>query len=111
MRKIVFCFQMILLLPAIVFGAQVFGSLKYQDRSVGAGVVVKIQCDGEKDVWVNTDGYGSYSAYLPPKHCSLSVNLRNQWSEPAEVYPDSTDPVRYDFELVSRDGRLFLGRK
>lgn len=111
MRKIAFCFQLILLLPSLVFGAQVFGSLKYEDRSVGEGVVVRIQCDGEKDVWVKTDGYGSYNAYLPAKHWRLSVYLGNQWSEPTDVYPDATDPVRYDFELIRRDGRLFLGRK
>ncbi len=111
MKKIAFCFQLVLLFPSLVLGAQVFGSLKYDDRSVGEGVVVKIQCDGEKEVWRKTDAYGSYSAYLQPKHCSLWVNLGNQWSEPAAVYPDATDPVRYDFELISRDGRLILGRK
>jgi hypothetical protein len=111
MKRIAVCFQLILLLPSLVFGAQVFGSLKYQDRSVGEGVDVKIRCDGEQEVWKKTDAYGSYSAYLPAKHCSLWVNLGNQWSEPADVFPDATDPVRYDFELIRRDGRLFLGRK
>jgi hypothetical protein len=112
MKKIAFCLPLVLLFPSLVLGAQVFGSLKYEDRSVGPGMELKIQCDGERDIWAKTDGYGSYNAYLQPKRCGLQVLLGNQWSESAEVFPDSTDPVRYDFELVKRDnGSLFLRRK
>lgn len=112
MRKIITCFQIILFIPAIAMAAQVFGSLKFEDRSVGPGVQVRIRCDAEKEIWIKTDNFGSYSAYLRPKKCALDVNFRNQWSEPIDIYPDQTDPVRYDFELVRRpNGALFLRRK
>jgi hypothetical protein len=112
MRKIIVCFQLILFLPTLVFAAQVFGSLKYEDKSVGPGVEIKIQCEGQKDVWLKTDEYGSYSTYLRSRKCNLQVNFRNQWSEGFDIYPDETDPVRYDFELARREnGSLFLRRK
>jgi hypothetical protein len=113
MKKIAVCVLLIVFLPMLAVAAQVFGSLKYEDRSVGQGVDLKIQCVGEKEVWAKTDAYGSYSAYLPrPKKCGLQVSFGKQWTDVYDIYPDETDPVRYDFELVKRDnGTLFLRRK
>lgn len=113
MKKIAACLLVVLFLPVFAFAAQVFGSLKYEDRSVGEGVNLKVQCEGQKEVWAKTDAYGSYSVYLPqPKKCGLQVSFRNQWTDVFVIYPDETDPVRYDFELVRHDnGTLFLRRK
>ncbi len=113
MRKIFTCIQIILFIPAITMAAQVFGSLKFEDRSVGAGVQLKVRCDGEKEVWGQTDNFGSYNVYLQPKRCFLDVNFRNQWwSTTTPIYADATDPVRYDFELVrGANGAFVLRRK
>jgi hypothetical protein len=112
MKKIITCFQIILFIPAIAMAAQVFGSLKFEDRSVGPGVQLRIRCDGEKEQWVKTDNFGSYNMFSRAKRCNMDVNFRNQWSEPILIYPDQTDPVRYDFELVRRpNNTLFLRRK
>ena len=115
MKKVAICFQIILLLPAIAFGAQVFGSLRFENASVGGGVEVNVKCGekGEREYNGKTDPFGSYSVYLPrPEKCRLAVNFRNQWSEPYDVYSDETDPVRYDFELIRRDnGSFFLRRR
>lgn len=111
MKKPAICFLFTLLLPTVAVAAQVFGSLKYEDRSVGEGVDVKIQCEGEKEVWVKTDAYGSYSVYLRQRKCGLQVLFQNQWSQSVDIYPDQTDPVRYDFELERRNESLFLRRK
>lgn len=113
MKRLIACL-LILLLPMIAFAAQIFGNLKYGDRSVGEGIEILIRCDGERDEWrTRTDAYGSYSVYLPrPRKCRLQVYFANQWSEPSDVYPDQTDPVRYDFELMRRnDGTIYLVRK
>ena len=112
MKKLISCFPLILSLPAIAFAAQVFGSLKFEDRSVGPGVQIRARCDGEKEIWIKTDNFGSYSMYSRARKCIIDVNFRNQWSEAIDVYPDPTDPVRYDFELVRRpNGALYLRRK
>lgn len=112
MKKIIICFSLIVLMPAIACAAQVFGSLKFEDRSVGPGVQIRARCENEKEIWIKTDNFGSYSMYSRARKCSIDVNFRNQWSEAIDVFPDGTDPVRYDFELVRRpNGALYLRRK
>jgi hypothetical protein len=115
MKRILACLLLVLMLPVLVFGAQVFGSLTYEKRSVGEGIVIKIQCGAksERSYETKTDSYGSYSVYLPrPERCSLTAIYRNQTSQPYDIYPDDTDPVRYDFELSKRDdGALILRRR
>ena len=110
MRKVATLLLAFFLFPVSTFAAQVFGSIKFQNRSVGEGVEIRIRCTkGERNL--RTDRFGSYSEYLPPGKCTLEVNLGGEWSMPYDVYSDESDPVRYDFELVRIDGQLRLERK
>ena len=113
MRRIASLLFLILLFPTFVFAAQIFGSLKQNNTSVGQGVRVRIQCAGEKPYEADTDGYGSYKIYVPhPGKCGLSVFYGGRWSAVYDIYSDQTDPVRYDFALISQnDGSLRLERK
>lgn len=113
MKKTAVCILLIFFLPMLAVAAQVFGRLKYEDRSVGEGVNLKFQCEGKDDKWVNTDANGSYKTYLPgPKKCKVVVYFRNDWTGPHDIYVDETDPVRYDFEIIRQsDGKFGLRRR
>ncbi len=114
MRKVAILLLVFFVFPVSTFGAQVFGSIKFENRSVGEGVDIRVRCGekaekGEKNL--KTDRFGSYSEYLPSGKCTFEVNLRGEWSIPFDIYADESDPVRYDFELVRIDGRLKLERR
>ncbi|MCI0453639.1 MAG: hypothetical protein L0Y68_01435 [Candidatus Dadabacteria bacterium] len=101
---------LILLVPAFVRAAQVYGSLNEGSKSVGPKVRIEIACAGNTYPG-ETDGYGSYSIYIPqPGKCTLRVDYGGQWPE-YEIY-SYDDPVRYDFDLVrGNDGRYVLIRR
>jgi hypothetical protein len=111
MRKVVILLLAFFVFPVSTLAAQVFGSIKFQNRSVGEGVEIKISCNQKDERKLETDRFGSYSQYLPSGKCTFKVNLNGQWSKPYPIYPDESDPVRYDFELVSVNGQLELERK
>lgn len=111
MKKISMVLLLMVCLPVLAFGAQIYGNLRWNNASVGEGVAVKIQCpEGAYDG--RTDAYGSYRVALrPSKKCDLSVYFANQWSNSFPVYPYD-DPVRYDFDIVRQgNGSLNLVRR
>lgn len=114
MRKVAVVLLSLFLFPVSVFAAQVFGSLRFENRSVGEGVEIRVRCGdkgerGERSP--RTDRFGSYSEYLPAGKCTFQVLWRGEWSMPYDIYADQSDPVRYDFELVRIQGQLRLERK
>lgn len=115
MRNVGILLLVFLLFPVSTFAAQVFGNIKFDNRSVGEGVGIRIRCPeslGKEEKYLKTDRFGSYSDYLPTGKCTFEVNYRDEWSIPYDIYADESDPVRYDFELVrSKDGQLRLERK
>jgi len=111
MKKIAILLLVFLLFPVSTLAAQVFGNIKFDNRSVGEGIVIRIRCREKDEKYLRTDRFGSYSDYLPTGKCTFEVNYGGEWSVPAEIYADESDPVRYDFELVRVDGRLKLERK
>ena len=111
MKRLPLLLITILCLPIITFAAQIYGSLRVDNASVGEGVLVRIQCpEGAYDG--KTDRYGSYSVPLRPgKKCSLSVYYAGRWTAAFDVYPYE-DPVRYDFDLLKQgDGSITLRRR
>ena len=112
MKRLLPVLLVIVCLPIITFAAQIYGSLRVDNASVGEGTVVKIQCpDGAYEA--KTDKFGAYSVPLRPgsRKCSLSVNYAGRWSAPFDVYPYE-DPVRYDFDLLKQgDGSITLKRR
>lgn len=111
MKKIPLLLLIMMCVPMLAFGAQIFGSLRWNNGSVGANVPVRIQC-AEGGYEGRTDAYGAYSVPLrPSRKCVLTVYFGNQWSNPFPVYPYE-DPVRYDFDLVPQpDGKIGLTRR
>lgn len=111
MKKFAMLLLIIMCVPILAIGAQIYGNLRWNDASVGANVPVRIQCD-EGAYEGRTDAYGSYAVPLrPSRRCRLFVYFGNQWSQPADVYPYE-DPVRYDFDLVGQgDGTIALRRR
>ena len=110
MRKLGICILLISCLPTYAGAAQVFGSLKYGDRAVGQGVLVNVQC-GDRAYPTKTNEYGSYGIYVRERKCTLAVYYENRWSRGYDIYPDDSDPVRYDFEMGWENGTLVLWRK
>lgn len=114
MRKVAILLLVSLVFPLSTLVAQVFGSIKFENRSVGEGVEIRVRCGekaekGERNL--KTDRFGSYSEYLPSGKCTFEVNLKGEWSMPYDIYADKNDPIRYDFELVRIDGQLKLERR
>src|ERR1044071_8896272 len=111
MKRLPVLLLLIFCLPIIAFAAQIYGSLRVNNASVGEGIPVRIQC-GESAYDGKTDRYGAYSIPLrPSRKCSLSVYYSGRWSNSFDVYPDE-DPVRYDFDLVRQtDGAISLNRR
>jgi hypothetical protein len=112
MKKVLLLLLTMMCLPIPAIGAQIYGTLRWNNASVGAGVPVNIQCMEGPAYKGSTDAYGSYSVPLRiSKKCGLSVYFGNQWSKPFDVYPYE-DPVRYDFDLIrGKDGTLGLRRR
>ena len=112
MKKTAILLLIIMCVPVVSFGAQIFGSLKSNNASVGANVPVRIQCDDGAAYEARTDAYGSYSVPLRvSKKCGLTVYFSGRWSNAFDVYPYE-DPVRYDFDLVGqKDGTIGLRRR
>ncbi len=102
---------LILCIPVLGRGTQIFGTLRTNNSSVGPNVTIRIQCDGGAYEG-RTDAYGSYRVGLPrAKSCGLSVYYAGVWSTAFSVYPDD-DPVRYDFDLMGPyNGNLSLARR
>jgi hypothetical protein len=112
MKKFPVLLLIIMCVPILAFGAQIYGSLRSNSASVGPSVPVRIECDDGAVYEGKTDAYGSYSVPLRvSKRCKLFVYFGNQWSRFSYVYPYE-DPVRYDFDLVSEgDGSITLSRR
>ncbi|HUS10511.1 MAG TPA: hypothetical protein VMZ30_08605 [Pyrinomonadaceae bacterium] len=112
MKKTAILLLIIMCMPSVSFGAQIFGSLRSNSASVGPNVPVRIQCDDGNAYEARTDAYGSYSVPLRiSKKCDLTVYFSGQWSRAFAVYPYD-DPVRYDFDLVGMgDGTFGLRRR
>lgn len=109
MKKILTLVLMIVCVPVLAMGAQIYGTLRRNNAPV-ENVEVKIHCP-EGDYWGRTDAQGSYSVPLrPSRDCGLYVNFENHWSIRFDVYPYD-DPVRYDFDLIPDGEGIRLRRR
>jgi hypothetical protein len=119
MKKLPISFLIVLMLPALTFAAQLFGSLRLSNgTSVGANIEVFVHCPNRTDkndqpnANSKTDRYGAYSLYVRGSaKCELRVKYGSTESRPYTVYSDRSDPVRYDFELLDENGALVLRRR
>ena len=110
MKAIMLALLIILFLPTFSFAAQIYGSLREGNRSVGQGVKVDVVCsDGTHSVV--TDGYGSFNHFVKQRgKCTMVVYYGGQ--TPSAVIYSYDDPVRYDFDLIKQgDGQYVLKRR
>lgn len=111
MKRISTVLVLLLWLPIVAFGSQIYGNLRMNNDSV-QGVQVRIKCDGAEYVG-QTDAYGSYRVPVgsaKAKDCKFSVSYNGRWSGDFAVYAYD-DPVRYDFDLVETNGSIALRRR
>ena len=112
MRKFIGLMVVVFCTAELAAAAQIYGNLKQDNRSVGQGVEISINCGGRAQQ-AFTDAYGAYSVYVPNSgKCTLTVNYgKGGWSHPHPVF-SSDEPTRYDFDLVRNpDGSLSLKRR
>lgn len=100
---------LLVLWPVPALAGTIFGNLREEAKSVGAGVTVQITCGGNP-YQVATDDYGAYSINVPPGRCDLTVQYKGAWTA---AYPvaSSDDPARYDFDLVYENEKYVLRRR
>ena len=99
----------ILLSQTVAYGGQIFGTLTVDNKSVGKGVKITIEC-GTANGAGETDDYGSYKIFVPKGKCTLKVIYGGQ--EILFGIYSYDDPVRYDFDVVrGGDGKYFLKRR
>ena len=110
MKKIPMLLLIIICLPILGIGAQIYGNLRWNGGNVGMNVPVKIVCD-QTPYEARTDANGSYTVPLRlSKKCDLSVYFADRWSRAFVVYPYE-DPVRYDFDLIDVGNAIELRRR
>ncbi len=102
---------MMSLLPRFAEAAQIYGSLKEGEKSVGRGVEIAITCPNNTPYRTRTEEDGSYRVFVQQKgKCRFTVTYRDRTAA-TEIY-SFDDPTRYDFELVRQpDGNYILKRR
>lgn len=112
MRKFIALLVFLFCAPGLAVAAQIFGNLKQDNRSVGQGVEISINCGGRAQQ-AFTDAYGAYSVYVPNSgRCSLTVNDGKAGRSHPYTVLSSEEPTRYDFDLIRNpDGSLSLRRR
>lgn len=105
-----FTFLFFCLFPSSSSAAQVYGTLRESDRSVGPNVRVEVVC-GTSVYRALTDEYGSYQLFARETgRCTLRVYYQNQMPETS--INSYNEPAHNDFDLVREpDGRYELRRR
>jgi hypothetical protein len=110
MKAVFSSFVMLLLFAAPAFAAQVYGTLRAEDRPLQQGVQVVVTCPGNHTYSGATDGSGSYRINVPEKgRCTLQVQYNGQ-APTADIY-SFDEATKYDFDLVQQGGAYALRRR
>lgn len=104
-----FCLAIVLLLPAVLYAGQIYGSITSGGKGV-ARANIEINCGGAITKGV-TAADGSYRINVPQQgQCTLT--LPDYAGRPAAVIFSNPNPSPYNFELVRRaDGNYELRRR
>ena len=93
---------LIVLLPSLIFGGEIYGTIKIGKRPVGEGIKVEIVCR-EKTYTRKTDKHGSYSIYVQGKgHGIMKVHYpeESDHAPSIEIYSFEKSAIRYDLIIV-----------
>jgi hypothetical protein len=109
MKKSLSLFFFFLLIPAVLWAGEIYGSIREGGKAIGPGVRIEVLFSG-KTYATQTDPYGSYRIYIPGKgRGMLKVYYGGQ---PATLVVFSYDrSVRYDLFLKKQGGRYSLRRE
>jgi hypothetical protein len=96
--------------PSLVFGGEIYGTLTEDGRSVGPNAQLEVTCAGKTYPRQTTDQYGSYRLYVQEKgKCTLKVLYKQQ--SPSTEISSYEKSVRYDLVLEKKDGQYMLRSK
>ena len=97
-----------LLMPAVVFAGQVYGTIVMDGKGVG-GASIEIQCGSDPAVTGATGSDGAYRINVPQQgQCTLSLPSHGKAS--AMIF-SSPNPSAFNFELVKAGDKYELKRK
>jgi hypothetical protein len=91
------------LFPSLVFGGEIYGTIKIGKRPVGEGTKVEIVCGG-KTYTQRTDKYGSYSIYVEGKgQGTLKVHypVESGHAPSISIFSYEKNAARYDLVIVT----------
>lgn len=109
MKKIVMTIALGLMLSISVSAAQIYGTLRENQRPVQADIEIEVKCNGHVYA-AKTDSYGAYSLNVEKGKCTFTLK-EYKGQQPTAVLYSSNSPLRYDFELVPVNGVYQLRRK
>jgi hypothetical protein len=102
------CLPLALLVPALVYAGQIYGSIVSAGRGVGRAPL-EVNCGGNKTPGV-TGPDGSYRINVAQQgQCTLT--LPDQPGRPSTVIFSSPNPTSYNYELLPRQGTYELQRR
>jgi len=111
MKTITILTVLLVCVPSLVFGGEIYGDLTEEGRSVGGAAQLEVTCAGKTYPRQTTDQYGSYRLFVQEKgKCTLTVHYKQQ--SPSTEISSYERSVRYDLVLEKKkDGQYVLRRK
>lgn len=110
MKTIAILIVLLVCVPSLVFGGEIYGTLTEDGKSVGPNAQLEVTCAGKTYPRNTTDQYGSYRLYMQETgKCTLKVHYKEQ--SPSTEISSYEKSVRYDLVLEKRDGQYVLRRK
>ena len=94
LKKFIF---LMALFPSLLFGGEIYGTIKIGKRPIGEGIKVEIVC-GEKTYTKKTDKHGAYSIYVQNKGRGMLI----------VHYPEESDHAPSIFLLPPSPSRVCL---
>jgi len=109
MKPLATCFAIALLVPAVVYGGQVYGTIVMEGQGVKSAAL-EIQCGKEEPVKGTTAADGSYRINVPQQgQCTLV--LPDQAGKPSAMVFSTPNPALFNFELVKAGNGYELKRR
>lgn len=102
------CAAGLLLIPAVAFAGQVYGTIVMDGKAVG-GASIEIVCGSDAPATGTTGADGSYRINVPQQgQCTLTLPSHGKAS--AMIF-SSPNPSAFNFELVKAGDKYELKRK
>ena len=110
MKRISTCLAIALLVPAVVYGGQVYGTIVMEGQGVKSAAL-EIQCGKDDPVKGTTAADGSYRVNVEQQgQCTLT--LPSYEGRPSAAIFSGPNPAAYNYELVKgANGKFELKRR